>query len=105
MQVPPCVLIVEDRAIFAFELACADAGSRRPLARQERHARNRADGCVLEGGREGIETARWLREMCGAEVVFVTAYTDAKTLERIHERVPGAQVLSKPVATSASKKP
>jgi two-component system, response regulator PdtaR len=44
----------------------------------------------LDGGREGIETARWLREVCGASVVFVT-------LTRIHERVPGAPVLSKPV--------
>jgi DNA-binding NarL/FixJ family response regulator len=26
----------------------------------------------LEGGREGIEAARWLREVCGTAVVFVT---------------------------------
>jgi DNA-binding NarL/FixJ family response regulator len=50
----------------------------------------------LEGGREGIETARWLREVCGASVVFVTASTDEDTLERIHDQVPGAPVLSKP---------
>jgi CheY-like chemotaxis protein len=51
----------------------------------------------LDGGREGIETARWLREVCGASVVFVTANSDEGTLTRIHERVPGAPVLSKPV--------
>jgi DNA-binding response OmpR family regulator len=51
----------------------------------------------LEGGREGIDAARWLREVCGAAVVFVTSYTDEGTLERIRERVPGAPVLSKPV--------
>ena len=51
----------------------------------------------LEGGREGIETARWLREVCGASVVFVTGNSDEGTLARIHERVPGAPVLSKPV--------
>jgi CheY-like chemotaxis protein len=51
----------------------------------------------LDGGREGIETARWLREVCGASVVFVTANSDEGTLARIHEQVPGAPVLSKPV--------
>jgi two-component system, response regulator PdtaR len=49
----------------------------------------------LEGGREGIETARWLREVCGAAIVFITANSDEGTLERIRERVPGAPVLSK----------
>ncbi len=35
----------------------------------------------LEGGREGIEIARWIREVCEVPVVFVTAYTD-----QIHDR-------------------
>jgi DNA-binding response OmpR family regulator len=51
----------------------------------------------LEGGREGIETARWLRDVCGASVVFVTACNDEPTIERIRDRVPGAPVLAKPV--------
>ena len=51
----------------------------------------------LEGGREGIEVARWLRAVCDVPIVFVTAYSDEDTLERIHEQVPGAPVLSKPV--------
>ena len=51
----------------------------------------------LEGGREGIEIARWLREVCQVPIVFVTAQRDAATVERIHEQVPGAPVLSKPV--------
>ena len=51
----------------------------------------------LEGGREGIEVARWLRKVCDAPIVFVTGYTDRDTVERIHEQVPGAPVLSKPV--------
>jgi len=33
----------------------------------------------------------------GAPIVFVTAYCDADTLERIHTVVPAAPVLSKPV--------
>ena len=51
----------------------------------------------LEGGREGIEAARWLREVCDIPVVFVTAYTDRDTLERIHEQVPDAPVIAKPL--------
>ena len=51
----------------------------------------------LEGGREGIEAARWLREVCETAVVFVTSYNDDDTVERIHEQVPGAPVLAKPV--------
>jgi two-component system, response regulator PdtaR len=49
----------------------------------------------LEGGREGIEVARWLRNVCGAPIVFVTGYTDADTVERIHQQVPDAPVLAK----------
>jgi DNA-binding response OmpR family regulator len=51
----------------------------------------------LDGGREGIEAARWLREACDAPIVFVTGYTDRDTVERIHEQVPGAPVLPKPI--------
>ena len=51
----------------------------------------------LEGDREGIEAARWLRQVCEAPIVFVTGYTDRDTVDRIHEQVPGAPVLSKPV--------
>ncbi|MGA8692058.1 MAG: response regulator [Methyloceanibacter sp.] len=51
----------------------------------------------LDGGREGIEAARWLREVCDTAVVFVTSYNDHDTVERIHEQVPGAPVLPKPV--------
>jgi DNA-binding NarL/FixJ family response regulator len=51
----------------------------------------------LEGGREGIEVARWLHQVCEAPIVFVTGYTDRDTVERIHEQVPGAPVLPKPV--------
>jgi CheY-like chemotaxis protein len=49
----------------------------------------------LEGGREGIEVARWLRAVCDVPIVFVTGYSDRDTVERIHEQVPGAPVLPK----------
>jgi response regulator of citrate/malate metabolism len=111
-QMPPArrrVLIVEDEVMIALDLE--DAMSRLgfevcTLASSDRKARLLAmrdqpdvalvDVC-LEGGREGIETARWLREVCGASIVFVTACNDAATVERMHARVPGAPVLAKPV--------
>ena len=51
----------------------------------------------LQGGREGIRAARWLREVSDVPIVFVTGCTDRTTVERIHEQVPGAPVLPKPV--------
>ena len=51
----------------------------------------------LEGSREGIKVAKQLREECDVPVVFVTAYTDRDTVERIHKVVPGAPLLPKPV--------
>ena len=48
----------------------------------------------LGGVRTGIETARWLKEVCDVPIVFVTAHSDDSTLERIHDVVPGAPVLS-----------
>ena len=40
----------------------------------------------LEGGHEGIETARWLRAVCEAPILFITGYTDPDPLDRIHEQ-------------------
>jgi DNA-binding NarL/FixJ family response regulator len=51
----------------------------------------------LEGGREGIEAARWLRTVCEVPVVFITGYADRNTIELIHHQVPNAPVLHKPV--------
>jgi DNA-binding NarL/FixJ family response regulator len=54
----------------------------------------------LEGGREGIEAGRWLREVCNVPVVFITAYTDRDTVERILEQVPGALSQSHSIASA-----
>jgi DNA-binding response OmpR family regulator len=101
-------LIVEDEIMIALDMedAMSDLGfevcALAPSDRQARMLamRDRPDVAVVDiclaGGREGIETARWLREVCGASVVFVTACNDEATLERIHEQVPGAPVLTKP---------
>jgi DNA-binding response OmpR family regulator len=108
-QARPRALIVEDEIVIALdlEIAMSDLGydvctlapserSARVLAMQERPDVAVVDVC-LAGGREGIEMARWLREVCGISIVFVTACDDEATVNRIRECVPGAPVLAKPV--------
>jgi CheY-like chemotaxis protein len=50
----------------------------------------------LGEGPDGVEVARRIRSHCRAAVVFVTAYTDAATVSRIRQAVPGAPVVTKP---------
>jgi DNA-binding NarL/FixJ family response regulator len=101
-------LIVEDEFLIALDLEAAMTGLGYEicgLAPNAEEARSLAmdhqpDVVVVDvylGAREGIETARWLRDVCDASVVFVTAYTDDATLERIREVVPGSPILAKPV--------
>ena len=103
------VLIIEDEFLIALDLeatmfklgfdVCALAPSARKarsLAMNDQPDVALVDVC-LEGGREGIEIALWLRKVCEVPIVFVTAYGDEDTLERIHEQVPGAPVLRKPL--------
>ena len=102
-------LIVDDEFLIAFDLEASmhelgfDVCN---VASNEKDAKELAmsyppDVVVMDvylgGARTGIETARWLKEVCDVPIVFVTAYNDDRTLERIHEVVPGAPVLSKPV--------
>ena len=102
-------LIVEDEFLIAHDLEASmhdlgyDDCDVAPNASQA-HAMSmcaRPDIVVvdvcLEGGREGIEVARWLREMFAVPVVFVTSYSDDDTVARVRQRVPGAPVLPKPV--------
>jgi DNA-binding response OmpR family regulator len=102
-------LIVEDEFLIAHDLEASmhalgyDDCDVAPNASQA-HAMSmcaRPDIVVvdvcLEGGREGIEVARWLREMFEVPVVFVTSYSDDDTVARVRQRVPGAPVLPKPV--------
>jgi CheY-like chemotaxis protein len=102
-------LIVEDDYLLAFGLEadmhtlgfefCEIASNPREALTL---AMNRQPDVVLmdvclEGGREGIEAGRRLREICDSPVIFITSYNDEATVKRIHEQVPGAPVLSKPV--------
>ena len=100
-------LIVEDESLFAMSLALdmqalgfaicdlAANGQDAFLKVMENQPDIVRMDVNLEGGREGIEAARWLREVCDIPVVFVTAYTDRDTVERIHEQVPDAPVIAK----------
>lgn len=102
-------LIVEDEYLIAADLedalgrsgfevcgVAADGDTARSLAMKHLPALVLMNVC-LEGGREGIEIARWIAEVCNASIIFVTANTDRDTLSRIRERVPGAPVLGKPL--------
>jgi two-component system, response regulator PdtaR len=102
-------LIVEDETMIALSLEADmhELGFHTcDLAANEQqavsHTRSNPPDVVLmdvnlEGNREGIEAAKSLREACDAPIVFVTACTDPDTVSRIHEVVPGAPVLPKPV--------
>jgi DNA-binding response OmpR family regulator len=101
-------LIVEDEIVIALGLqdAMSEMGfDHCDLAPSDQRARSLAMSgqpdvalvdVSLEGRREGIEAARWLREVCDVPIVFVTGYTDADTIDRINQQVPGAPVISKP---------
>ena len=104
---PRRALIVEDEILFAISLeadmralgfdTCDLAADGQQASRLAMC--NQPDVVLmdinLEGGREGIEVARWLRTVCEAPVVFITGYTDRATVERIHEQMPDAPVLTK----------
>ena len=102
-------LFVDDEFLIAFDL---ESSMRElgfdvcTLASNERDAIELAksqppDVVVMDvylgGTRAGIEAARWLREVCDVPIVFITAHSDADTLEHIHTVIPSAPVLSKTV--------
>jgi len=102
-------LIVEDEFLIAHDLeasmhelgydscdVAANAQQAQALSMGARPDIAVVDVC-LEGGREGIEVGRWLREMFEVPVVFVTSYSDDDTVARVRQRVPGAPVLPKPI--------
>jgi DNA-binding response OmpR family regulator len=102
-------LIVEDDFMIALDLEdtmsslgfdvcelAPSANRARSLAMGDQPDVALVDVC-LEGGREGIEIARWLREVCEVPIVFVTSYNDLDTVRRIEQQVPWAPILPKPV--------
>ena len=105
----PRALIIEDEPMIALDLEAQLRGlgfQDCDIASDGRQAlshalNNRPNVAVvdvnLEGGREGIEVARRLREKCDLPIVFVTGCTDSDTIQRIRSEVPGAPVLPKPL--------
>lgn len=96
----PRVLVVEDEAVIGLDLAqllgefgyevvgIAASGERA----QALAAASRPDlilmDIVIKGPRDGIETARAIRAEIDLPVVFLTAYSDAGTLERVGQVAP-----------------
>jgi CheY-like chemotaxis protein len=52
----------------------------------------------LGKGIDGVETASILRQASEVSIIFVTAYRDPSTFDRIRERLPEAAILNKPVS-------
>lgn len=51
------------------------------------------------GGRiDGVEAARRIRAKRDIAIIFITAYSDAATVARIKQEVPGSPVLAKPIS-------
>ena len=87
-----CALIVDDEFLIAFDLeslmreldfdVCTVASNE--IDAIELAKSNPPDVVVMDvylgGTRAGIEAARWLREVCGVPIVFVTAHSDDGTL-------------------------
>jgi CheY-like chemotaxis protein len=58
----------------------------------------------LGKGIDGIETAAILRRLSEVSIIFVTAYRDSSTLERVREYLPEAAILNKPVSSKELRK-
>lgn len=105
---PARVMIVEDEAITAMAtgamlkrlghtvLAWVSSGKAAMEALREHRPDLVLMDIRLEGGLDGIETARLLRRLARVPVAFVTAYVDDGTRSRAAETGPVA-FLSKPL--------
>ena len=58
----------------------------------------------LGSGIDGIEAARRIRESQPTAILFVTAYSDIATKQRIQESTPGAVLVGKPTSLTALEK-
>jgi diguanylate cyclase (GGDEF)-like protein/PAS domain S-box-containing protein len=99
------ILIVEDEKIIALDLQrrlerfgysvigmASDGQEAISLARERRPDIILMD-IMLAGGLDGIEPAKQIRAQLGIPVIFLTAYTDEKTLERAKEVEPFGYIL------------
>jgi diguanylate cyclase (GGDEF)-like protein/PAS domain S-box-containing protein len=99
------ILIVEDEKIIALDLQrrlerfgysvvgmAADGAEAISLAKDRSPDIILMD-IMLAGGLDGIEAAKLIRAKYGIPVIFLTAYTDEKTLERAKEVEPAGYIL------------
>ena len=94
------ILIVEDEKIIALDLqrrlerfgysvvGMASDGAEAIALAKERSPDIILMDIMLAGGMDGIEAAKHIRAQLGIPVIFLTAYTDEKTLERAKEVEP-----------------
>ncbi|MBL8967966.1 MAG: EAL domain-containing protein [Spirochaetaceae bacterium] len=99
------ILIVEDEKIIALDLqrrlerfgytvvGMASDGPEAVQAARERMPDIILMDIMLAGPMDGIEAARQVRDQLGIPVIFLTAYTDEKTLERAKEVEPFGYIL------------
>ena len=107
---PPTLLVVEDEAIVAMDLReqllelgylvcgiASNANRAIELARQHRPDLVLMD-IVIKGDRDGVETAEVISRSLHIPVVFLSAYSDASTVERAAKTAPYGY-LTKPFQT------
>jgi diguanylate cyclase (GGDEF)-like protein/PAS domain S-box-containing protein len=99
------ILIVEDEKIIALDLqrrlerfgysvvGMASDGAEAVALAKERGPDIILMDIMLAGGIDGIEAARQIRDRYAIPVIFLTAYTDEKTLERAKEVEPFGYIL------------
>ena len=99
------ILIVEDEKIIALDLqrrlerfgysvvGMASDGAEAIALAKERSPDIILMDIMLAGGMDGIEAAKHIRAQLGIPVIFLTAYTDEKTLERAKEVEPFGYIL------------
>lgn len=102
---PPRILIVDDEIIIARELevrlkgmgyeipAIASSGAEAIRLAVEVQPDLVLMDIVLKGDMDGIEAAAEIRRRCHAPIIYVTAYTDQKTLERAKATEPFAYIV------------
>jgi len=99
------ILIVEDEKIIALDLqrrlerfgysvvGMASDGAEAIALARERSPDIILMDIMLAGPMDGIEAAKQIRALLGIPVIFLTAYTDEKTLERAKEVEPFGYIL------------
>jgi CheY-like chemotaxis protein len=107
------ILIVEDDTIIAWTLEAllsemghevvdiAPTGERALASAAEFEPDLVMMDINLGSGMNGIEAAEGISRSHAARVVFVSAYGDPETRDKVQQAVPGAQILTKPVDAQA----